>query len=245
MLSQIVGQAVGAARCIPLSFIAVVLCSCAEDAQGSPQDPPKDDQPEFIIAQVNYGSPDARLEDWVSFVDQLSVIEVLSERERGGRTEEEIASREGPVSRTIAVEVGETVWWNPEVRDAPETGVIELGAMGWTLKEGELIDLVGENAARLEVGGRYVVPLQWHGKSWSLLTSRCAFPADEDKIARADVARGGGQAPVAKMLSRMPFSEIEDLLTSTRPYPAAAMHWDLPPSERLAAVSADEQQNEP
>jgi len=243
MLSRIIGRAGGVVGRVSLSFVAIAVCSCAQDADEAPEDRPNDDEREFIIAHVDYGSPDGRLEDWVSFADQLSVIEVLSERERGDRGEEAIASREGPVSRIITVEIGETVWWNSEVRDVPETGVIELGAMGWNLKDGKLTNLVGENAARLEVGGRYVVPLQWHGKNWSLLTSRCAFPADKDKVARADIERGG-QTPLAEMLSRMTFSEIGDLLTSTPPYPVAAMHWDLPPSERLAAVLADEQQAE-
>lgn len=198
----------------------------------------EEDDGDPIIAHTEYAFPDDKLEDWVSYADQVSEIEVVSES-RGALTGEAEVAREGYVSRTIEVRIGETIWWNPEVREEPETGELRLGAIGWHQRGNKLIRLRALEAPRLNVGGIYVVPLQWHGKSWSLLTNRCTFAANGDETAEADVAMTK-HGEVAAKLSGMSYAAIHDLLTSTQPYKAAAMHWDLPPSERLAAVQSSQ-----
>jgi hypothetical protein len=205
----------------------------------SPEDPKPElkervDEAEPIPTEIDYAFPDSSLRDWVSYADQVSEIEILSET-RGTLHGDAAKAGEGLITRFVDVRIVATIWWNSEVRAEAQTNDLYLGTIGWHEREGKLHELVPGDAARLELGGKYVAALQQHPAGWSFLTSRCVLAAGGDEIAEKDVAEHG-EGEVAEMLSGMSHEEMRSLLNSIRPYEEAAANWDRTPEERLAAV---------
>jgi hypothetical protein len=180
--------------------------------------------------------PSATLTDWVSWVEQLSVVTVVRE-EALPPDPEEAKRREGYLGRRVILEVDRTVWSNDGV--APASGRLEMTVNGWVLK-GDVMHPFEPGGARFLPGGRYVVPLLRLAGHWAPLSGQSSFALAGDPIATADVQRRGISA-TAERLSRMTFDEMAAALATAPRDPRVEAHRALPPLERFNALKAERQ----
>ena len=205
--------------------------------------------------------PADTLVDWVSYAEQVSAVTILDEREIPPPASVR-DRKEGYIGRWVKVRVDEVFWTSPgATTPGASAEVMELVVAGWVLRGDKKITFALEESPRLEVGGRYVIPLFTYLRpvpaeaeepvtsrrdasterlepAWSPLSVRTPFAVPGDAIAVADVT-ARGNSPLAQELSRLSEADLRQRLAQTSPDPRAAKHWDLPPYERWRAVSAE------
>lgn len=175
--------------------------------------------------------PTDGLQSWVSYAHQVSVVRVVSETQLGP-DEATLNRGEGMVGRSVTLQV-ETSLWVALGAEQIE-GQIEIQDWGWVLKAGSLVPFTN---ARLEVGGRYLVPLADFGNGWGSL-ELTAIPIEGEAIAAA-LASNVHDNPWFTELAGIPLNTLADRLAATDPDPVAAQFAHLPPIERYEAVQAE------
>ncbi|MCW5254691.1 hypothetical protein [Streptomyces sp. SHP 1-2] len=221
-------------------------------------------RPNVIIAQGKDGLPNRSPIDWVSYADQVAVVNVTSETEIPASTEE-IAAGEGYISRRVTLDIDEVVWSRAGAPTPPS--MLSLVVDGWAFKGDTRTPIALEQSSRLEPGHTYVLSLtQMADGSWSALGSQAALPYDSDVIgegeyqgrivtaaqfgvavdAHDDPPEDGGHATrgaevipdsVAELTAGKSADDVETLLTTTEPDPLAEANFDLDPMARYEAVA--------
>jgi hypothetical protein len=173
--------------------------------------------------------PQDTLTDWVSYSDQLSIVTVTSEAALGEPTE----MNGGFVGRNVVLDIERTLWR----RDgAPSVdGTLTILTSGW-IKD-RPISLSG--GTRLEVGGRYILPLTRAGGEWTVNTvGLAAFPLDGTTIVCGTVHPS---EMVDEDIAGMSVDELAALYAATPADPLAVKHARLGPQARWMAVSREQE----
>jgi hypothetical protein len=181
------------------------------------------------------GSADERfiadsLTDWVSFADQVSVVQVIAERELPRAPGSAVS--EGYLARQIDLKITSSVW----SRGTPRaSGVISIPAWGWILHDGKPQRFTVEGAPWVEVGQTLILPLvELDGVGWSMLATTAAFRLDANGAVLADTGRVQSSA-LRELAGRTP-DEVRVRLATVPQYPEVAAHPDLAPAERQRLV---------
>ncbi|MFI6062255.1 hypothetical protein [Streptomyces sp. NPDC051286] len=223
------------------------------------------ERPDVIIAQGKDGLPNRSPIDWVSYGDQVAVVNVTSEAEIPA-SPEEVAAGEGYISRRIALDIGEVVWSRPGAPTPP--GTLSMVVDGWSFKGDTRTPMALEQSSRLEPGHTYVLSLaQLADGTWSAIGSQAALPYDSGTIGAGeyqgetvtaaqfgtavkahddDKPKDGGftsegaeviMESVAELTVGKSADYVETLLTTTNPDPLAEANFDLDPIARYEAVA--------
>jgi hypothetical protein len=179
--------------------------------------------------------PTGTLTDWLSYSDQVSVVSVVNEQEIPA-SPEVLMKGKGGIRRLASLHIDETIWKSEGF--IPRAGDLSLTVAGWWQKGGTRVPASMGCAPRLEVGGRYVMPLVGYRQGWSPLTFGSVLAAGDDPVATADI-KAWGHNPVARSLAGKTVAEIKVILAETPLDPIAEKYRDLPVEERARAVQAD------
>jgi hypothetical protein len=216
-------------RAVGLSMQAVLPMFVLACAAGNTEDSKEPD--EIRIATDEQVFPADTLTDWVSYVEQLSEVKVISESAVPEEESEEPGR--GYLTRVLLLQVQETLWTGRGVE--PEDQLIAMYWLGWAQRGENRVPLISANAPRIEPGGKYILPLlRVHG-DWGVLTRGSVLALPGDDVAEKDIEEHG-QNSVARDLSEMSHDEIIAAFESTAPHPVAAQNWELPPFERFQRV---------
>lgn len=209
---------------LPLWLVIVIflVSACAS----SPPPP--------VVGEGSDRFPSETLTEWVSFADQISVVSVLSERDISPPADV-LQRGEGYIGRIIAVDVEKTLWRRSEAPavDATFSTITE----GWVLEGGTRHPFALAGGPRLEVGGRYLMPLvraPRDGVEWSALSAGATIPLDGGTLATTKVF--GKPSTIAEALKGQSLDDLALRLASTSPDPVAKAYWDLAPDARVRAV---------
>lgn len=219
----------------------VVMAACAAGGASACSDSYEGDpsarwwNPADCHEMGDFAFPTDTLTDWLSYADQVSVVSVVSEKEIPAAPEVLKRGR-GEIQRVVALHIDESIWQGGGF--IPRGGDLQLSAGGWWQKGSSRVPVSGVCTPRLEVGGRYVMPLAGHRHGWGPLTSGSVLAAGEDAIATADV-KASGHNPVARSLAGKTVAEIKMILAETPLDPIAEKYRDLPVEERWRAIQAD------
>jgi hypothetical protein len=177
------------------------------------------------------------LRDWVSFSDQLSVIEVLGHKIPP--TPDGPEGWAGLISRRVKVRVERTLWRRPTAARAPaEFSFIDWGWWG-ELDDRRPIHMCG--TARLRVGQRYLAMITRYRGPW--------FAVDAGRLllrGRRVVGGVDGEPSAAQHeLTGRTVAQAARLVRGTGPYRAAARHPELNPARRWGKVESDRYRSTP
>lgn len=161
-----------------LAVSAVFATSCGSESLSGAAD---EDGLIRVSATDDYYWPNSTIEDWATIATQLSVVEVVAERDLPLKSE----TGEGFQARTVTLRVVETVWadgttpW-PGIEPIDEQieekdsaafdtlehrkveqldGEFEFTANGWAVSGDQRRAFAAETGVRLEVGSTYIIPL--------------------------------------------------------------------------------------
>jgi hypothetical protein len=227
-------------RWIPIgrwtAVVALVAACSSTQTQGIiVEDPARG----TAVADGDTQFADTGLVDWVSYADGVFVVTVAGEL-RHEIPADVVEHGEGYVARTIEVQV-EAVLWQPNHSRAEVVSgdTLEMLVFGWVLKGNRLIAMADRNSPRLEVGGRYVMPLVQFERGLAPLTAESPLPVADSAIAAADVDAWHAESPARDELAGKSFGEMATVLMTTAPDPVAARYFHLPPEARIRAVSSE------
>ena len=178
--------------------------------------------------------PADRVEDWVSYADQLSLVVVENDAEIPP-PESVTSNGEGYIGRTATLRVERTLWTQNDVTAVE--GSITFPVAGWILREGrKKTDAAVAGGPRIEVGDRLLIPLaRQPDGSLGLMSSSAVLVIRGGVVVLAD----GQQNPAVEGMVGMTPNAVGELVSAASPDPAALQHWDLPPWERARAVVND------
>ena len=247
-------------------LIALALwLACGRSAEpGGPTEPDggTPTSPEVIFGTADGTFPAETLTDWVSYAVQVSEVTVLHEREL--RPPPTVWERgEGYIGRQARLRIDRTLWKSPGALTPgamPDPVEVNVVVVGWVLRAGVRHRLAYKESPRLEVGGRYVIPLvtlqrpkvEADGSTsphvleaqWGPLALDCQLAIAGDPVATADVQLTG-IAPLARELSMLSAEALAERLASTPPARFVDKYWHLPPRERLRAFQEEQQNADP
>lgn len=190
---------------------------------------------ERIIGHTLDAFPDDSATAWVSYTDQLSVVTVLSETAL--QAPPEVAARgEGYIARKVTVRIDETVW---STGPNPQAGELELVTLGWALKGDRRIPIGAPSSPRIEVGGRYTLPLvKYDDEQWAVLTQSSVAAVRGSAVAEADVKRSGSNA-MAKRIGGAEARDVRRMLDSAPRDPLVEKYRNLSPLRRAEAIRTE------
>lgn len=180
--------------------------------------------------------PHGQLSDWVSYSDQYSVFTIVAEQQLP-ETEASIKYGYGTIGRLVTVRIEYTPWTS---QSGPTIeGEFDTLAMGWTIRDGELLPNYIPRVERLEVGRRYMAPvILFEGDAWGFNTPLALRIEGDTVVAQTRIE--GVRAPVvAQSLVGKTVDEVVELLADTKPDQRAVKYFHLPPTERWRAVNAE------
>ena len=186
----------------------------------------------YVVVHADRAWPAETLRDWVSFGDQLSVIEVVAESAPARWPEYKNSG--GLLGRRVTVRIERTLWRRPN--SAPPPGrVIRFASWGWMMGSDQhpfssRRRVVGEHEPRLEVGGRYLAVLAKDEREWFAIGEATMTLAADDTITSQVVA--GSPAAGAAALRGKSIEQAAQTLAATRPLPLARKYGHLPPADR-------------
>jgi hypothetical protein len=243
-----------------LALALSLACGRSAEPSGRPIDPDAGItiSPEVVFATTSEGTFPARtLTDWVSYAVQVSEVTVLSEREL--RPPPAVWERgEGYIGRQARLRIDRTLWKSPGALTPgamPDPAEVNVVVAGWVLRARVRHRMAFKDSPRLEVGGRYIIPLQTMSRpkveadgsvssteqeaQWGPLALDCQLAIAGDPVATAD-AQLTGIGPLARMLSMLSTDDLASRLASTPPGRFVDKYWHLEPRERLRAVQQDQ-----
>ena len=200
---------------------------------------------DFVVGDGDGLYPAETLTDWVSWAVQVSRVEILREEEVP--PPQAVLDRgEGYIARKVFVRVLETVWSSRHAKELAPTEFAFLGS-GWVLRnDGRKVRFALRNSARIEVGGRYVMPIttapifsqpqtndsgrraerstETYTIGWSPLSTSAVFNVKGDAVASADVEVRGSNTLARKLLQKQG-SEIAATLDAAPVDPTYRLFW--------------------
>ncbi len=215
-----------------------------------------DPDPDIVIGRGEGLYPSTTLTDWVSWSLQLSQVLVLEESEIP--PPQTVADRqEGYLGRKVRVRVERTIWTSPQATETAPAE-FEFAVSGWVLRRGgKKIRFALLDCPRIEVGGRYLLPITTaplfepappnntgmrrrepfisYTIGWSPLAGDAVFGVQGDQVSTADVeARGSGA--LAKSFVGKPDEEIRRALEMATFDPMVLPFMNLSPWDRWIAI---------
>lgn len=182
-------------------------------------------------AAVDFRLPTDTLTHWVSYADQLSVVEVVAEERRWPPPPTSGAPPDEYVGRRVDVRVGESPWRRPDAPVAPDR--LSFVTDGWSIRGGFAPVTIGEGP-RLEVGRLYLMGLvRYDEGDWGPFP-RATLPLGPD----GRLVKTCSQGPTLTALFGVTVAEAGRILSETAPDPRAIAHADLPPVRRYQTVAA-------
>ena len=191
-----------------------------------------DSTPVEVYGAGSLAVPVESLSDVVSYADQVSVVEVVSERDLsppGGQNPEE-----DYVPREVTVVVGETLWRRPGAPASDDR--FSMVAFGSVERPNERAPVGVVGGARLEVGESCLMALAQRKEGWGAYPMS-TLELDGDRT----VDEVGGQAPPPTVapLAGKSLDEVADIVQAAKPDPLAVKYGDLPPAERWQAADRE------
>jgi hypothetical protein len=182
-------------------------------------------------AAVDFRLPTESLTDWVSYSDQLSVVDVVAEHRLWPVAPEPGVPPSDYVGRRVDIRVGDTPWRRPSAPAAP--GRVSMFTDGWSIRAGLEPATIGEGP-RLEVGRRYLMALvRYDEGDWGAFP-RATLPIGPD----GTLTRTCSNRPTLGALRGLTGTEAGQLLADTPPDPRAVAQAHLPPVQRLWTAQA-------
>jgi hypothetical protein len=170
--------------------------------------------------------------DWVSYSDQVSLVSIVGEH---ALPAEMIEPGDSYVPRIVDVRIDDTIWRR---REAPAAeGVVRVLTYGWALRDGEGRPVGASGGPRLTIGQRYLMPLvraPRDGVEWTPLAVESTLPLDGNTVTLSGIL--GTPSLLARDMAGRQVSEVESILSRTKPDPVAAKYFDRPPDQRWQAV---------
>ena len=192
---------------------------------------PDEPLPEIALGAGLERFPSEELIYWVTYPTQISVVTVVSEAEIP--PPDSVTERgEGYIGRAVELRIDRTLWSAPDVE--AQTGNFELTVFGWLRKGDNQIPFGPIDGHRLEVGGRYIIPLVPDEGDWGWLSSSAILAIDGEGRIALDQGRLKNPASLAQKGDTL--DKVAVTLSNTAPDPAAAPFAHLPPDERIEAV---------
>ncbi len=205
--------------------------------------------------------PAETIKDLVSYAYHVVEVAVLGE-DQIPPPQRVFTRGEGYVGRQVAVQVNDVIWSAPGAPNIPaETRMV---VSGWILKNEQLSPFSMVQSPRLEVGGRYLMPVVELPRpvvgfqlperttrpesptpvptemQWSPLSTDAVFAVPGDQVAMRDVESRGNSA-LARELSKLDRAALKLRLEEATIDPDVKKHIALPPHERIRAVQAARQ----
>jgi hypothetical protein len=247
----------------PVALAFALGCGGPAEPAGTPIEPDAGitTSPEIVFGIGEGVFPHETLIDWVSYAVQVSEVTVASESEIPPPPAV-LERREGYIGRRARFRVERTFWKSPGAITpgaTPDPAEVEIVVVGWVLHDGVRRRMAFRNSPRMEVGGRYVMPMVTllrpklgpDGRStgeqearWSPLDPESPFAFGGDPVATAD-AQLVGVSPLSSELSTLSAEALAERLASTPPARFVDQFWHLPPRERLRAVQEAQQNADP
>ncbi|MFI2364145.1 hypothetical protein [Promicromonospora sp. NPDC019610] len=148
-----------------------------------------------VTAEGSDRYPNATAEDWVTYADHVVIATAVDDEALPLDGEDE-ANGEGSVDRMVTMRVDDVVWTSADPRhDAPTT--FEWSGWGWSLQDGERIEMTGADEPRVEVDHTYVMALVYepgftdggtrYPASWRGLGSDSVIPYDGTELGVGEV----------------------------------------------------------
>jgi hypothetical protein len=171
--------------------------------------------------------------------------------------------KEGYIGRVVTLRIDNTVWRSSTAKSAP--GEFRVFVGGWVLKGDRKIPFAIQNSPRIEVGGRYTMPLVALQRAvhkppgaaptsrrnttiapdleeqWGPLSPELVFATDGDATAASDIKAGGNNA-LAKDLAGLSRDEVASRLTQAATDPAVSRFSELPPVQRYHAALREQRE---
>jgi hypothetical protein len=216
-----------------LAVVALSVIACGRNSNDASSGEPIVD----VAAAERLPADD--LADWVSYADAVIAVTVTNEVELPP-SPEEAATGEGLLVRDVTVQVDDMLWSHPRARNLPAEGFV-FTTLGWTIDDGSKTPARAEGAERLEVGGRYVMPIVYwtQDDQWGPIAPSAVVRLDADN--RLPAASLEGRLEDATVpTSGLALADLSGMLASTAPDPVAEANRDVDPVTRYNAVDAAE-----
>lgn len=202
-------------------------CWSGDDGPGEAADPYR-----CHAGNADYRLPTDTLTDWVSYSDQLSVVEVTAEH-RGEPSRPEPGSDEAPwIGRRVDLRVLETPWRRPGAPTAPDTVTVQVDP--WRLRKGRLQRFQISQGPWIEIGQRYLMGLARLDEGDWAPFPRSTMPLSPDGVVTATCEN---HATLARFTGLTP-ADAGSILTKTPVDPVASANPTLPPIERAQKAAA-------
>lgn len=178
--------------------------------------------------------PMTTLTDLVSYSDQLSIVSVTSEKALGPLVETD--ANGGMVGRSVELEVERTLWRR---EGAPTvSGTVSMIVDPWMVDGDDARPWNISGGARLEVGGRYLVPLTQvkdeEGVGWTVNGEEAVYPLNGSTIVCGSVRE---EEFSNEDVSGWSVDEFAARFAATEPDPLAVKYGRLDVHARWNAVA--------
>jgi len=212
-----------------LLLAASVLSGCWPGDDGAAE---RADPYRCHAGNVDYALPTQTLTDWVTFADQLSVVEVIAEH-RGEQERPAPGSDQAPwAGRRVDLTVLDTPWRRAGAPTAPDTLTVPVDP--WVLRRGHLEQFRVSDGPWVGVGHRYLMGLvRFDGGEWGPFP-RSTMPLDPAGVV---VPTCPNHATLTTFTGKTA-ADAGAVLANTPADPAAAGLAALPPVERGQRVAA-------
>lgn len=170
------------------------------------------------------------LESWKSVADHVAVFEVISE-EYGELSTMNGDNSEGRYSRRVRVRIDETLSSFPTAPEMPSE--FEFVTLGANLTDDGVIHPLEGEAARLEVGNRYVGAFALIHEEWALMSTTSSFALDSEDVLLGVAGDTGIRAEMAGMGISELESELDELPIADEVKPISS---EATSDDRAAAV---------
>jgi hypothetical protein len=184
--------------------------------------------PRVMTSQAYYVWGDTP-RDWVSWADQIAVVDVLGEEQLPFEPSE-FEGGSGWVARRIQARIAERIWTRPGSSGPPPS--VKLATPdGWWYNHGELTPVKDLGAHRAQVGDRLVVAMIASEKEgWTLMSG--GVPVDADTRLHPDQDQTG----LGEQLDGMTLPQLKQTFRSARPFADVVRFHHLDIEERMIAV---------
>jgi hypothetical protein len=172
------------------------------------------------------------LVDWKSYADHVATYRVVADREIAASSAAERARGEYLIAREVTVEVERRLW---SARGAPKLPKrFTMEALGWSVSHGARRAILFEDAPRVAVGERYLVPLVREDGRWAAMTLSSQLRLDGDRVTAPGA--GASRGPVPSQLSGRTVAQVRAAVAAQKADPVALRFRDLRPERRVRAV---------
>lgn len=194
-----------------------------------------------VHAQAKF--PGETMSDWVSFSDQIAIVEVVSEQQMA--TQPDTVSKSRSVGRWVTLRLIDSLWVRGGGRPSISTGSeFQTKVFGWVIFNGKLAKARMAHSARMEVGGQYLVPLVHLDGEWAPLNPSSVTPVERSAIAKLD-GKSARATSAARELRGLERWEKLEVLGTAGVRPELAGKRSMSPKQLLAELISQHSKNTP